>query len=582
MSEWTLGAFAAVFLMLAHGVSSIERTLRDDIGVVAFAVMALLSAGIVWRYWLSYDRPEYVTQRRSLLAVHAIWLAGLPLVASFGLPGINTSRGWISAILIWSELLFWVRTIASLLWLIRKVAGSRKNPAFVFAASFAILILSGTVGLMLPVSRAQPPGATREVSAPPLVALFTATSASCVTGLIVVDTPTYWSRTGQNIILALIQFGGLSVMTFGAFFALGQRRGFLVRESVFMGKLLEADDIHAVRGLMRSILIFTLVSELIGAALLMTLAPPGPWQERAYFGLFHSISSFCNAGFALLPKNLEGLGTAWQVWGVVAPLIILGGLGFDVLRNTVGVIARSLWSRLSWLNGKSEWRPVRLTLTARLVLVTTACLLAAGAAAFFILEANHQLADRPLPERIAHSWFQSITFRTAGFSTVDFTRLRPSTRLMAIVLMFIGASPGSTGGGIKTVVFAVMVLSAAMTIQGRERVELAGRTIPDNYIKRAGTVIGVAISILLTSTLLVVMFEQRPELFLDHLFETTSALGTVGLSTVNTATLKPASQLVLAATMFIGRVGPLTLLVAVARQRPEPAYRYPSERVTLG
>jgi trk system potassium uptake protein TrkH len=321
---------------------------------------------------------------------------------------------------------------------------------------------------------------------------------------------------------------------------------------------------------------------LTGAVLVATVAPSGAWHERAYFGLFHAVSAFCNAGFGLLPKNLEGLGLRWQVWGVIAPLVVIGGLGFEVLRNLADVVLAPLAGRLPWRNRRLPRAQPRLTATTRLVSGTTFGLLLAGMIAFFILESDGTLAGLPLPQRLADTWFQSVTFRTAGFNTVDFTAIRPATRLVGIVLMFIGASPGSTGGGIKTVVFALLILAVTGTVTSRERVEVAGRTIPDGYIKRAAAVALMSLAVLLTSTLLVVMFEQHPDLFLDHLFETASALGTVGLSTVGTASLQPPSLVVVAATMFVGRVGPLTLLVALARQRAEQKYEYPTERVMLG
>jgi trk system potassium uptake protein len=435
---------------------------------------------------------------------------------------------------------------------------------------------------MLPICREQPPEFSTEIGAPLLVALFTATSATCVTGLVVVDTGTYWTREGQLVILALIQLGGLGIMTFGAFFALGQRRGFLLRESVFMGKLLEANDVQAVRKLVVVILWFTLISESIGAALLATAAPPGPAVEQVYYGVFHSVSSFCNAGFALQENSFENQAARWQVWGVMAPLIILGGLGFEVLRNLFEVAVAEVRSRWPGREPERQEAPPRLTATTRLVVTTTLILLAVGSLAFFILENDNVLADEPLGERIADTWFQSVTTRTAGFNTVDTSGLRPGTRLVTIILMFIGASPGSAGGGIKTTVFALMVLATVATVEGRERVEVGGRTVPDGLVKKAAVVVAMALSVLLTSTLLIVIFEQQPERFLDHLFEAASALGTVGLSTIGTHTLKPASQLVIVVTMFVGRVGPLTLLVAIARRRPEAKYEYPTERVMIG
>jgi trk system potassium uptake protein TrkH len=581
-AEWLLAGLTVLALVLGHGVERWETELAGELGVLALVSMTLLTAGLAWRLTLSRDWMEFLRRRKLLVIVHAAWLVLLPVVLIFGLPRFLQFGSGIADVLIWSELAFWLRVLASGVHVVRYIAAARGNPAFVFVGSFALLITVGTLLLMLPTCRNQAEGAAREVGAPPLVALFTATSASCVTGLVVVDTGTYWSRTGQAVILALIQLGGLGVMTFGAFFALGQRRGFLVREGVFMGQLLEADDRQAVRRMIASILIFTLASEAVGAALLWTLSPSESPAERSWYGLFHAVSAFCNAGFSLESKNLEGQELRWQVFGVIAPLIIVGGLGFDVLRNASQVAISRFRDR--WLPGKGRHAssPPRLTVTSRLVLATTLALLVAGTASFFVLETGELFRGQPLAQRLANSWFQSVTFRTAGFNTVDFSQTQPTTRLVAIGMMFIGASPGSTGGGIKTVVFALLVLATAATVRNRDRLEISGRTIPDQYIRRAAAVVAMALAVLMTSTLLVVMFEQRPDLFLDHLFETTSAQGTVGLSSIGTHRLRPPSQLVLVATMFIGRVGPLTLLVALARRQSESKYSYPSERVMLG
>ncbi len=568
-------AFALSALLLGHGVKRLESAVGEEVGLFVTLSLALLVLGFAVRYYLAREKREFRRDRWFQIGVQALWLAGLPVA-------ILADDPW-HAVLAWSQGMFLARVVASLAWLARRLARNHKNPAFIFVGSFALLILAGTLLLMLPICRAQSPGSAVEVRAPLLVALFTATSASCVTGLTVVDTGTYWSRTGQAIILLLIQFGGLGVMTFGAFFALGQRRGFLVRESVFLGKLLETDDLAAVRRLVRSILIFTLVSELVGAAILTTLAPPGDLSERAWFGLFHSVSAFCNAGFGLLPRNLEGLGNRWQVWGGVASLIIIGGLGFDVLRNTAATLRRRLQDVLPFGRRRGELAShVRLTLTSRHVLATTAVLLVAGTAAFFLFEAGNAAADQSLMGRTADAWFQSVTCRTAGFNTVDIGAMRPASKLAAIALMFIGASPGSTGGGVKTVVFAITVLATAGLVQGRERLDVAGRTIPPGSVQRAAAVLLLGLAVVLTATLLIVMFENQPERFLDHLFEATSAFATVGLSTGITAGLAAPSQLVLAAAMFLGRVGPLTMLLALAQQSAAPHYQYPSERVSLG
>jgi trk system potassium uptake protein TrkH len=576
-AEWVLMSLALTALLLGHGVRQFETAVGNEVGVLVTVALALLVVGYAVRFYLNPEKRDFLRQRWFQIGVQILWIVGLPVAILADDPS--------SAVLTWSQGMFLARVVASLAWLARRLTRERSNPAFVFVGSFASLVLGGTLLLMLPVCRIQPPEAVAEVRAPVLVALFTATSASCVTGLTVVDTGTYWSRTGQAVILGLIQFGGLGVMTFGAFFALGQRRGFLVRESVFLGKLLEADDVAAVRRLVRSILVFTIASELLGAVVLSTLAPPGHWSERAWFGLFHSVSAFCNAGFGLLPRSLEGLGNRWQVWGGVASLIIVGGLGFDVLRNA-GFVARQwlgdLVPAIRRRRATAGAAPPRLSLTSRLVLVTTALLLVAGLIAFWLLETGNIPAEKTYGEQIADAWFQSVTCRTAGFNTVDFAALRPATKLAAIALMFIGASPGSTGGGVKTVVFALTVLATASLVRGHERLDVAGRTIAPGSVQRAVAVLLLGLVAVLTSTLLVAIIENQPERFLDHAFETTSAFATVGLSTGVTPGLHPASQLVLVATMFVGRVGPLTVLLALSRQKAPPHFEYPSERVHLG
>lgn len=577
--ERLLAAFTLLVLALGHGVQRLEAQLSRELGLFVAGVMVVLTAGFVWRAWLSGDWRAFLAERPTQTLVHTLWLLLAPVVANVGVPGLWPAGEPLATLLRWTELMFWLRTAAVALRIIRQIAAARANPAVVFVASYLVLIALGTLLLALPIARRQPANALTEVHAPLRVALFTATSASCVTGLTVVPTPTYWSPTGQVVILALIQLGGLGVMTFGAFFALGQRRGFLVRESVFMGKLLEAEDVHAVRRLVLAILLFTLLCELAGTLLLMTAAPPGPWTQRLSFGMFHAISAFCNAGFALQADSFAGRGHQWQVWGVLAGLIVLGGMGFEVLRNAAEVAGDHVRQALG---RRRTGPPPRLTLTSRLVLATTAGLLLVGGIAFFILEQEGVLRGRPLSHRLADAWFQSVTFRTAGFNTVDFQTLHPATRLVGIALMFIGASPGSTGGGIKTAAFALLVLATAATVSGRERVDVAGRTIPEANLQRAAAVAVLALVTLFTATFLLVLFEPEQERFLDLWFEAASALGTVGLSTLGTDRLRPASQVVLIVTMFVGRVGPLTLLMALARKRPDLHYAYPSERVMLG
>jgi len=225
---------------------------------------------------------------------------------------------------------------------------------------------------------------------------------------------------------------------------------------------------------------------------------------------------------------------------------------------------------------------VRLTISSRLVFWSTIFLLIGGTLGLYLLESMHQEKDVSSWELFNSAWFQSVTFRTAGFNTVDLGAYQPQSKLFAILLMFIGASPGSTGGGVKTVVVALALLSVWSLLKGRDRVEIMGRTIPGNLINRSLTIISLGILVLMSSTLLVVLFENRQDIFLDHLFETTSAFATVGVSTGITSELTPPSHWVIICTMLIGRVGPLTALIALTNRGPSYNYRYPEESITLG
>jgi trk system potassium uptake protein TrkH len=436
---------------------------------------------------------------------------------------------------------------------------------------------------MLPRAKASPTEQFPDQSAPFLVALFTSTSASCVTGLVVVPTGTYWSPFGQAVILGLFQVGGLGIMTCGAFFALVAGGGMQFRESATLRDLLESEQLGDVRRLVLSILLFTLVSEAIGAIAISGLWADLPLGDRVWYSVFHAVSAFCNAGFSLTDDSFVGLGDRWQVWGGVAGLIIIGGMGFAVLYN----FALCLESRITSIKIKPLFHlprsRVRLTLSTKLASVTTLCLLIAGTVGYFVLEAAARPAlTEDVPTRTAEAWFQSVTFRTAGFNTVDHGALHPSTKLFAILLMFVGASPGSTGGGVKTVAFAVVVLALVSILRGRERVEVAGRTIPQELVNRALAIFCLGVVVVMVVTLLLVLFENQPGLFINHLFEATSAFGTVGVSTGITPSLSDASKSVIVVTMFAGRVGPLTLLIALAGRQRGARYEFPAERVTLG
>jgi trk system potassium uptake protein len=442
--------------------------------------------------------------------------------------------------------------------------------------SFASLIAIGTVLLMLP--RCRPAG---EPAAPLLKALFTATSASCVTGLVLDPPGSYWSRSGQLVILGLIQFGGLGIMTFSAFFALALGRKLPVREQMTFRELLESERIGDVGGMIRAILLLTLGIECAGAVLMSTLWPDLPLPDRVFYGVFHAVSAFCNAGFSLRDASLIGWEAKWQVWGVVPALIILGGLGFNVIDNW------QRYLRARWLHSRHPFAIVqgtrpRITLTTRLVTLTTACLLVLGTALVFLFELDNPRHPLPLASQFANAWFQSVTFRTAGFNTIDNEHLRPATKLLGIVFMFIGASPGSTGGGVKTICLALMLITLRSVMRGRPAVETGGRMIPEEQVFRGLAIITLGLATMMLTALFLVMIENEPARLVDQLYEAASAFGTVGLSANLTPTLKPASQFVLIIAMFLGRVGPLTLIVALSGNRRPRNYAFPEERIALG
>ncbi|MFG0333157.1 MAG: TrkH family potassium uptake protein, partial [Maioricimonas sp. JB049] len=373
--------------------------------------------------------------------------------------------------------------------------------------------------------------------------------------------------------------------------AVAAGRSIQLREYATLRDLLTSEPMGDLRRLVLAILGFTLSCELIGTVLLWGLWPDHPWPQRLFLSLFHSVSAFCNAGFSLTEDSFVGMGDRWQIWGALSGLIILGGFGFPALHQLVTTISlQELLARLSPYR-EPVHQPRRASLTARLVLLTTLGLLAVGTLGIYLLE--HSVARTGTePISLADAWFQSVTFRTAGFNTVDLGQLQPTSKLLAIALMFIGASPGSTGGGVKTVVFAITVLAVVSIVRDRPNLEFMHRTIPTSVANRALGILFLAIATLMTVTMLIVFFEQRPELFMDHLFEAASALGTVGVSTTvtlpdqtvtsTTQSLSSASRIVIIVTMFLGRVGPLTFLLGMAGS-PSPAdYSYPAERVTLG
>lgn len=448
-----------------------------------------------------------------------------------------------------------------------------RRPVTLLALSFAFTILGGTAALLPPAASA--PG--RETGL--LTALFTATSATCVTGLTVVDVGSHFSRFGHWVILILIQLGGLGIMTLTTALALVFRRQLSARAHSALQEIVEEETVTGFRRLVVSIVAMTLALEGAGALLVYPVLSVGPDglplapADRAFHAAFHAVSAFCNAGFALFPDNLARFVGHPGFNVVIGSLIVLGGLGFPVL---AAVLRVDPW----WRHGlRGGW--ARLPIHARVVLVTTAGLLAAGTVAFLTLEWGRSLAGLSPGARLLASAFQSATLRTAGFNTVDFTSVGTPMLLLCLVWMFVGGSPGGTAGGVKTTTVAVLALTFRAMLRNRPDVELYGRSVPAPTVYRAAAVAVISLGALVTLTFALVLVEPgRP--FMDLLFEAVSAFGTVGLTLGVTPTLGAAGQLVICVLMFAGRLGPFTLALAAGLSKDPAEYSYPSTKIVVG
>ena len=429
---------------------------------------------------------------------------------------------------------------------------------------FCLVILSGTILLMLPIS-------TREgVVTSPIDALFTTVSASCVTGLIIADTYQYWSIFGQIVIISLIQIGGLGFMTIGVFFAVVLRKkiGLWVR-----GTLQESVNIMQTGGIVRlakKIIIGTAVFEGTGALILsIHFSRTMDWGQAVYYGIFHSVSAFCNAGFDLMGKDgeyisLTGYSGDWTVNLVIMLLIIIGGIGFFI------------WNDLS--ENKLHFR--RWKLHTKITILMTLALVFGGAAVLFALEYNNTLAGRPLDEQILCSLFGSVTARTAGFNTVDTAALTDSSKLFTALLMFIGGSPGSTAGGIKTTTFVVLAASVYSGLFDKRECSMFGRRLSRDVVRKASTVLCTNLMLCVTAVLIIVTATSLD--VTDVIFEVASAMGTVGMSAGITRDMDAVSKISLIFLMFCGRVGSMTFALSLKGHKVEPPVRLPEEEVMIG
>ncbi len=453
------------------------------------------------------------------------------------------------------------------------ITSIKLKPATTFIYSFLILIFTGAGLLMLPEMTTG--GSIRFIDA-----LFTSVSASCVTGLTVVDTATFFTFKGQLVILALIQFGGIGILTFATFFALFLKKGVGISHQAMIRDFMSEDSLFNAKNMLLQVIVYTVTIELIGALLLYVL-----WDMKAPFiddqgevlfqSVFHSISAFCNAGFALFTNSLfeTFVRENYMLHLVIAILIFFGSLGFPAMRDIFSL--HNVRARLV-----SPWKNWKLS--TRIALYASLILIFVGAVGFYLLERDGVLANQKSALGVfVTSIFQSVTTRTAGFNTVDMAALSVPVVILFIFLMFIGASSGSTGGGIKTSTFVLIFLAVITTIRGKKHLELGGRSISFDLLNKAFTVFIFSATYILLGTFFLAIFEPKMAI-LDLVFEEVSAFCTVGLTRGITASLSDPSKIVLILSMYIGRIGTLTLAFALASRVDSTNYRYPKAHMLVG
>ncbi|QQE12428.1 hypothetical protein JD969_02845 [Planctomycetota bacterium] len=499
----------------------------------------------------------------------------------------------------WPILEFTTITLtATELWRLNSaLARKLKRPALLLPLSFFALITIGTPLLKLP-------SATTE-SISWLDALFTMTSAVCVTGLAVKNTAIDFTPFGQTIIVIFIQLGGLGIIIFASMFALMLGRSLSLKENVSLSQMLSDQPMHKITSFVRFIVITTIAFETIGAFLLLPMWGPSPdsfgepltFLQRLGMSYFHSISAFCNAGFDITGDSFFYYRFNPGIFLVIIPLIILGGLGFPVLGNLYAMARYRYRDRKNNPTRFTNLPPVdltprRLSLHSKIVLTTTVSLLVIGALAITISEVVPYLSMTPkavdepfsmmrLGRILADASFMSVSSRTAGFYSVPTETLHTPSQLTLIALMIVGGSPGSTAGGVKTTIIALLFLSIIANMRQRPDVEAYKRTIAKTAIQKAGTIFFCYMGLIITATYLLTLTEPFP--FIDILFEVVSAATTTGLSLGITQELSPFAKIVIIAVMFLGRVGPLALLTAlVFSHKHKLSYKYPHEEVVLG
>jgi len=538
--------------------------------------LIFLSIGLLAFNSFKFFTYKYKSNKKVALA-NMILLAGIMLTCVIiSLLNLNFSSDYILQKvkpILEGGLIFYF--LLRLLVLVRHIYDIYFNPAIVFVGSFMILALTGAFLLMLPSATTNGITFTN--------ALFTSTSAVCVTGLAVVDTSTAFTTVGQSIILVLIQLGGIGILTFTSFFAFFFRGSSSFKEGLNTKDFIAHEGLRDVFRAALNVVIFTLGVEAVGAIFIYSsILEVNTIENKFFFSIFHSISAFCNAGFSILSAGLydEAIRFDYFLQWIIMTLIVLGGLGHNIVFNFYQYIKNYV---IELFEKKIVHKKIRvITLNTKIVIYTTVILLVGGFIFLYISEYNNTLLEhKTIFGKITAASFNSVTPRTAGFNAVDFSQMNVPSLLLIIFLMWIGGSPASTAGGIKTSTFALATLNIFAVARGKSRIEFFGRRISSESTSRAFAILCISLITIGISIVAMLIFEPKGTPLLTVAFECFSAYSTVGLSLNYTPTVTEPSKYVLIACMFIGRIGMLNLMVGLLRRLNHQFYEYPKENILI-
>ncbi|QQX77511.1 MULTISPECIES: TrkH family potassium uptake protein [Aequorivita] len=568
---WFLDLGLLAFLIFDFGFENFRDFRQYKLIVLPSLLLALIAFNFYKYHTYKRDKEVSRSSRISLLILLLlIVLEVIMILANYETSLVETFFNARYVIEYGLLFYFFIR----LTFLLRIIYSLYFNPAILFVGSFAIIALAGTFLLLLPSATTH--GITFTD------ALFTATSATAVTGLIVVDTAKDFTPFGQTIIMILFQIGGLGMLTFTSFFAYFFKSGASFKESLYMKDILGHEKLNSVMRTVMQIVAFSLILEAIGAFFIYhSLAHIDSFKSRGFFAVFHAISAYCNAGFSLASDGLydTGLRFNYYMQWVVMALIVFGGLGYHIAYNIIQYF-RKFISNLFSKNDQVFISRV-INLNTKIVLYTTIILIVGGAAFFLFSEQQtNLLSHKTIFGKFTTAMFSSVTSRTAGFNTVDMSNFTIPGILFMIFLMWVGASPASTGGGIKTTTFALATLNIFAIARDKKYIEIGTRRIATEAVHRAFAIISISLASIGTGILLVLIFD--PEFSLIQIaFEVFSAFSTVGLSLGITSQLSEYSKYVIIFLMFFGRIGLLNLMIGLLKSVGKTEYTYPEENILI-